>query len=118
MTVSKKSIIGVIIGIVVIVFAIIALKPRGLQGTYTSTSEELGTDTIVFDGKNYKETVVKTVDVLGHKKTYRDKYSGTFNVEDNEVTFEGKTANGATAKLSKDKKVLSIQNGQQLMKKE
>lgn len=118
MSISKKSIIGVVVGIVVIAIAIIALKPRGLQGTYTSTSEELGTDTIVFDGKNYKETVVNTVNVFGRKKTYRDKYTGTFNVEDNEVTFEGKTANGATAKLSKDKKVLSIQNGQQLIKKE
>ncbi|BBM20838.1 uncharacterized protein SN13T_0854 [Lactiplantibacillus plantarum] len=55
---------------------------------------------------------------MGTKKTYRDKYSGTFNVKDNEVTFEGKTHNGPTAKLSKDKKVLSIQNGQQLIKKE
>ncbi|BBM20839.1 hypothetical protein SN13T_0855 [Lactiplantibacillus plantarum] len=32
MNISKKSIIGVIIGIVVIVIAVIALKPRGLQG--------------------------------------------------------------------------------------
>ncbi|MBU7448993.1 MULTISPECIES: hypothetical protein [Lactiplantibacillus] len=118
MNISKKSIIGVIIGIVVIVIAVIALKPHGLQGTYTSTTDDWKTDTIVFDGKNYKETVVTKVNWLGTKKTYRDKYSGTFNVKDNEVTFEGKTANGPTAKLSKDKKVLSIQNGQQLIKKE
>lgn len=118
MNISKKSIIGVIIGIVVIVIAVIALKPRGLQGTYTSRSDDWENDTIVFDGKNYKETVVTTVDELGTKKIYRDKYSGTFNVKDNEVTFEGKTHNGPTAKLSKDKKVLSIQNGQQLIKKE
>ena len=123
MKLSKKGIIGIVVGAVVLLGIIIVVAmPKGLRGTYTNTSNMLGIkeiDTIIFDAKNYKETLTtKSTGLFGDDKTYTDKYSGTFKVTDDEVTFTGKTANGATAKLSKDKNVLTIRNGQQLTKKE
>lgn len=124
MKLSKNGIIGIVVGAVVLLGLIIAVMPKGLHATYTNTSEFWGAkeiDTIVFDGKNYHETVTrKTPRLFDDKKidTDTDKYSGTFKVTDNEVTFSGKTANGATAKLSKDKNVLTTRDGQQLTKKE
>ncbi len=121
---SKRGIIGIIgVIIVVAIIAYFLIASKGISGTYSHTESEFGgkeTDTIVFKGKKYTETLTQIdKSILTNEKTKSVKhYSGTFNVKDDQVTFSGDNANGSTAKLSKDKNVLTIQNGQQLTKKQ
>lgn len=118
---SKKTIIEIIVAIVVVGAIIFAMVPKGIHATYQNSDSLFGsteTDTMVLSGKTYNETVVtKQKDLTGKTKTSTEKYSGTFSVSGDKVTFDDDTANGHTATLSSDKKVLSIQNGQDLTQK-
>lgn len=120
---SKKQIIEILVGIILVIGVIFALMPKGLNGTYELSKNYVvgkDTDTIVFNGKNYKETLTTFgVGLFGGPESKKVKiYSGTYKVTGNEVTFSGDFRHSATAKLSKDKRVLTMQNGIQFVKKE
>lgn len=120
---SKKQIIEILAGIILVIGVIFALMPKGLNGTYELSKNYVvgkDTDTIVFSGKNYRETVT-TVDTGlfgGSESKEVKRYSGTYKVTDREVIFSGDFPHSATAKLSKDKRVLTLQDGDQYVKRD
>ncbi|QHS02493.1 hypothetical protein [Pediococcus acidilactici] len=115
---SKKQIVGIVAGIILVIGVIIALIPKGVYGTYSKT-EGKGTDVdiIVLDGKKYK-SIWYDEDFKTGKMEKVGEYSGTFEVKDNEITFFKDTWDGKTGTLSKNGKILNMQNGAQLVKKD